>query len=45
MKMLTGYIALSEGEARIAGCNMMENRIEGAGTLDTSPKTALFIPR
>ncbi|OUT54653.1 MAG: multidrug ABC transporter ATP-binding protein [Rhodopirellula sp. TMED11] len=39
MKMLTGYIAPSEGEARIAGFNMMENRIEGSKHLGYLPES------
>ena len=39
MKMLTGYIAPSEGEARIAGHNMMENRIEGSKHLGYLPES------
>ncbi len=38
MKMLTGYIAASEGEARIAGHNMMEDRIEGSRHLGYLPE-------
>ena len=39
MKMLTGYIAASEGEARIAGHNMMDNRIEGSRHLGYLPES------
>ncbi len=39
MKMLTGYIAPSEGEARIAGHNMMANRIEGSRHLGYLPES------
>ncbi len=39
MKMLTGYIAPSEGEARIAGHNMMEDRIEGSKQLGYLPES------
>ena len=38
MKRLTGYIAPSEGEARIAGYNMMTNRIEGSRQLGYLPE-------
>lgn len=38
MKMLTGYIAPSEGEARIAGHNMMQDRIEGSRHLGYLPE-------
>lgn len=44
MKMLTGYIAPSEGEARIAGCNMMENRIEGSRHLGYLPENGPLYP-
>ncbi len=39
MKMLTGYIAPSQGEAKIAGYNMMENRIEGSRHLGYLPES------
>ena len=39
MKMLTGYIAASQGEARIAGNNMMDNRIEGSRHLGYLPES------
>ncbi|MCO8122733.1 ABC transporter ATP-binding protein [Stieleria sp. TO1_6] len=39
MKMLTGYIAPSEGEARIAGHNMMSDRIEGSRHLGYLPES------
>lgn len=39
MKMLTGYIAPSEGEARIAGHNMMDDRIEGSRQLGYLPES------
>lgn len=38
MKMLTGYIAPSEGFARIAGHNMMEDRIAGSRLLGYLPE-------
>lgn len=44
MKMLTGYIAASEGEARIAGHNMMENRIEGSRHLGYLPENGPLYP-
>ena len=44
MKMLTGYIAPSEGEARIAGNNMMENRIEGSRHLGYLPENGPLYP-
>ena len=39
MKMLTGYIAPSEGAARIAGHNMMDDRIEGSRHLGYLPES------
>ena len=44
MKMLTGYIAASEGEARIAGNNMMDNRIEGSRHLGYLPENGPLYP-
>ncbi len=44
MKMLTGYIAASEGEARIAGHNMMEARIEGSRHLGYLPENGPLYP-
>jgi ABC-2 type transport system ATP-binding protein len=44
MKMLTGYIAASEGEARIAGHNMMEDRIEGSRLLGYLPENGPLYP-
>ncbi|QDT05560.1 putative ABC transporter ATP-binding protein YxlF [Rubripirellula lacrimiformis] len=44
MKMLTGYIAPSEGTARIAGHNMMENRIEGSRHLGYLPENGPLYP-
>ena len=44
MKMLTGYIAPSQGEARIAGCNMMESRIEGSRCLGYLPENGPLYP-
>jgi ABC-2 type transport system ATP-binding protein len=44
MKMLTGYIAASEGEARIAGYNMMERRIEGSRHLGYLPENGPLYP-
>lgn len=44
MKMLTGYIAPSEGEARIAGKNMMEDRIEGSRHLGYLPENGPLYP-
>ena len=38
MKMLTGYIAPSEGQAFIAGHNMMEDRIAGSRQLGYLPE-------
>ncbi|QDV62978.1 MULTISPECIES: ABC transporter ATP-binding protein [Crateriforma] len=39
MKMLTGYIAPSEGVAKIAGHNMMEDRIAGSRRLGYLPES------
>ena len=39
MKMLTGYIAPSQGTARIAGHNMMKDRIEGSKHLGYLPES------
>ncbi|EMI18026.1 ABC-type multidrug transport system, ATPase component [Rhodopirellula maiorica SM1] len=44
MKMLTGYIAASEGEARIAGHNMMEDRIAGSRRLGYLPENGPLYP-
>ena len=44
MKMLTGYIAASEGEARIAGHNMMDDRIEGSRRLGYLPENGPLYP-
>ena len=44
MKMLTGYIAPSEGEARIAGHNMMEDRIAGSRMLGYLPENGPLYP-
>ncbi|MFK8115646.1 MAG: ABC transporter ATP-binding protein [Rubripirellula sp.] len=44
MKMLTGYIAPSEGEARIAGHNMMEDRIQGSRRLGYLPESGPLYP-
>ncbi len=38
MKLLTGYLAPSEGEARIAGFNMATNRLDGAKRLGYLPE-------
>ena len=44
MKMLTGYIAASEGFGRIAGHNMMEDRIEGSRHLGYLPENGPLYP-
>jgi ABC-2 type transport system ATP-binding protein len=44
MKMLTGYIAPSEGQARIAGHDMMANRIEGSKRLGYLPENGPLYP-
>lgn len=44
MKMLTGYIAPSEGVARIAGHDMMEDRIAGSRRLGYLPENGPLYP-
>lgn len=44
MKMLTGYIAPSEGRAKIAGHDMMEDRIAGSGQLGYLPENGPLYP-
>jgi ABC-2 type transport system ATP-binding protein len=44
MKMLTGYIAPSEGQARIAGHDMMSDRIEGSKRLGYLPENGPLYP-
>ncbi len=44
MKMLTGYIAPSEGHARIAGHDMMADRIEGSKRLGYLPENGPLYP-
>ena len=44
MKMLTGYIAPSEGRARIAGHDMMEDRIAGSKRLGYLPENGPLYP-
>ena len=44
MKMLTGYIAPSEGKARIAGHNMMDDRLEGSRHLGYLPENGPLYP-
>jgi ABC-2 type transport system ATP-binding protein len=44
MKMLTGYIAPSEGHGCIAGHNMMEDRIEGSRHLGYLPENGPLYP-
>lgn len=44
MKMLTGYIAPSEGFARIAGHNMMDDRIAGSRRLGYLPENGPLYP-
>ena len=44
MKMLTGYIAPSEGHARIAGHDMMEDRIAGSRLLGYLPENGPLYP-
>ena len=44
MKMLTGYLSPSEGVAKIAGCDMLDNRIEGSRRLGYLPETGPLYP-
>lgn len=44
MKMLTGYLAPSEGEARIAGYNMATERLEGSNRLGYLPENGPLYP-
>ncbi len=44
MKMLTGYLNPSEGVARIAGCNMATDRIEGSERLGYLPENGPLYP-
>jgi ABC-2 type transport system ATP-binding protein len=44
MKLLTGYLAPSEGVAKIAGCNMATNRLEGAERLGYLPENGPLYP-
>jgi ABC-2 type transport system ATP-binding protein len=40
MRLLTGYLAPTTGEARIAGFNVATDRIAASRLVATSPKTA-----
>lgn len=44
MKLLTGYLAPSEGSARIAGHNMAEDRLQGAVRLGYLPENGPLYP-
>jgi ABC-2 type transport system ATP-binding protein len=44
MKMLTGYIAPSEGRAKIAGHDMLNDRIAGSGMLGYLPENGPLYP-
>ncbi len=44
MKMLTGYIAPSEGRAKIAGHDMLDDRIAGSGMLGYLPENGPLYP-
>lgn len=44
MKMLTGYLAPSEGEARIAGHHMFDDRIAGSQRLGYLPENGPLYP-
>lgn len=44
MKLLTGYIAASEGVARIAGCDMAKDRLGGSARLGYLPENGPLYP-
>jgi ABC-2 type transport system ATP-binding protein len=44
MKLLTGYLAPSEGTASIAGCNMQANRLRGSARLGYLPENGPLYP-
>jgi ABC-2 type transport system ATP-binding protein len=44
MKLLTGYLAPSEGTARIAGCDMSTDRLAGAERLGYLPENGPLYP-
>ena len=44
MKMLTGYLAPSEGTARIAGHDMTKDRLAGSATLGYLPESGPLYP-
>jgi ABC-2 type transport system ATP-binding protein len=44
MKMLTGYLSPSQGVARIAGCDMSNNRLKGSRNLGYLPETGPLYP-
>lgn len=44
MKMLTGYLSPSEGVARIAGCDMSADRLNGSRHLGYLPETGPLYP-
>lgn len=44
LKMLTGYLSPSSGEARIAGFNMATNRVQGAARLGYLPENGPLYP-
>jgi len=44
MKMLTGFLAPTSGRASIAGCDMVENRVEGAKHLGYLPENGVLYP-
>jgi len=44
MKMLTGYLAPSEGSSRIAGCDMARDRLRGSALLGYLPENGPLYP-
>ncbi len=44
MKMLTGYLSPSQGTARIAGCNMQDDRLAGSEKLGYLPESGPLYP-
>lgn len=44
MKMLTGYLSPSQGVAKIAGCDMSQNRLKGSRNLGYLPETGPLYP-
>ena len=44
MKMLTGYLSPSEGTARVAGCDMSQDRLAGSSRLGYLPENGPLYP-